>query len=131
LKAILALYKSAKEKPVERWDHSGFMMLYPNGTEAATTSKAQEKKPPIDAPQIPINVDTLEKWDHSGFKRLYSANSTRVKSDADETKKSKKKSSKRERSSSSKRSSSHKKYDTWKFKLNENKINFAIKIDVF
>jgi hypothetical protein len=45
LKAILALYKDAKEKPSEKWDHSGFMELYPHQNQAnPSTSNIKKVK---------------------------------------------------------------------------------------
>lgn len=83
LKAILALYKASKEKQTERWDHSGFNTLYPNGVGTEATSK-----PPIDGPQIPIDVDKLDRWDHSGFNLLYNIRTTKKKSKKSSHKKS-------------------------------------------
>ena len=74
LKAILELYRASKEKPVEKWDHNGFMMLYPDGGKASTS--VEQIKQPKDGTQIPICIDKLEKWDHAGFNILYSKNKT-------------------------------------------------------
>ncbi|RNA05237.1 hypothetical protein BpHYR1_037426 [Brachionus plicatilis] len=39
LKAILALYKSAKETNGEKWGHSGFQELYPDSKQSANENK--------------------------------------------------------------------------------------------
>lgn len=53
LKAILALYKSAKDSNDEKWDHSGFQQLYPD----LKSSKGQSKKMSIDEKLELINEE--------------------------------------------------------------------------
>ena len=77
LKAILALYRAPKEKPVEKWDHNGFLTLYPNGIDSSmplpssSQSTSTNIKPSIDLPQTQSNIDKIEKWDHAGYNLLY------------------------------------------------------------
>lgn len=77
LKAILALYKDAKApKTTERWDHSGFMALYPNGV---ASPPRMQQPPPQPQSIVPINVDKLEKWGHEGYNLLYGPKKTTTK----------------------------------------------------
>ena len=44
LKVLLALYKDVNKKSEEKWDHSGFMELYPNGVEDAKKPRTETKR---------------------------------------------------------------------------------------
>ena len=75
LKAVLALYRSAKEKPLEKWDHSGYQLLYPNVSNDIHEKSGSRflSKSPIGTPQKSISINRAEKLDHAGYDILNSS----------------------------------------------------------
>lgn len=71
LKAILALYKATNQKAVQKWDHNGFLMLYPEGLTASKSTSAVFTESKSDQPEVSVNIDNLKKWDHAGYNILY------------------------------------------------------------
>lgn len=64
LKAILALYKSAKESNNEKWNHSGFKELYPD----FKSDLSEKKKMSIDDALEAINEQNQKKNKHKSNK---------------------------------------------------------------
>ena len=73
------MYKSTNEKTVQKWDHNGFLMLYPEGEKASSNINSGEfTEPPNEKAQVSTNIDNLEKWDHAGYNILYNSNIKKV-----------------------------------------------------
>ena len=45
-KVLLALYRDINKKAEEKWDHSGFLELYPNGVEEAKKTRTETTRRP-------------------------------------------------------------------------------------
>lgn len=67
MKAVLALYRSAKEKPFDKWDHSGYQLLYPdvpNDIHENSGSKLLSK-PPKSIHKKSIGINSAEILTHA------------------------------------------------------------------